>query len=211
MTTTAGVPVPNSALATAATDFVRSAYTELLFHHCARVFLFASLRARARGIDHDPELLYVGTMFHDLGLLAAYRSPDRRFEVDGADVARGFLLDHGVPPAEADLVWQGIALHTTPGIPEHMHPLVHLVTAGVELDVLGFGFDEVDADARAAVVATHPRPDFKRRIVAAFADGVSPKPDTAFGNVKADVLAHCMPGYQRTDFVDVINDSAWPE
>lgn len=211
MTTVAGVAIPAGALAADATVLVRSVSTDLLFHHSCRVFLFASLRSRARGLDHDPELLYVGAMFHDLGLLEAYRSPDRRFEVDGADQARAFLLAHGVSAARAELVWQAIALHTTPGIPEHMDPLVYLVTAGVEVDVLGLAFDEIDPDALREVTEAHPRPDFKRRIIQAFADGVAPKPATAFGNVKADVLAHLVPGYRRPDFVEIIRNSTWPE
>ncbi len=92
-----------------------------------------------------------------------------------------------------------------------MEPEVALVTAGVEYDVLGIGYDDISADDRAAVTALHPRPDFKKRILAAFTEGIAPKPDTAFGNVKADVLEHFVPGYERGDFVETIQNSAWPE
>jgi hypothetical protein len=40
---------------------------------------------------------------------------------------------------------------------------------------------------------------------------IAPKPDTTFGNVKADVLGRFVPGYQRGNFVDVTLDSDWPE
>ena len=108
-------------------------------------------------------------------------------------------------------MWTAIALHTTPGIPEFMEPEIALLTAGVEYDVLGIGYQDISPEHRAEVVAAHPRPDFKRRILQAFTDGIAPKPDTTFGNVKADVLAHYVPGFRRGDFVETILNSDWPE
>ncbi|MER7113319.1 HD domain-containing protein [Saccharomonospora azurea] len=207
----AGVRIPDSALAREATELVREAASPLLFDHSRRVYLWGSLRGREQGLDFDPELLYVGAMFHDLGLTERFRRTDQRFEVDGADEARRFLRSHGIASEDADTVWTAIALHTTPEIPLHMAPEIALVTRGVELDVLGIGYDRVSEEERAAVVAAHPRPDFKNRILAAFTDGIKDRPDTTFGNVKADVLAHFVPGFVRGDFVDVIKNSAWAE
>ncbi|NAS26409.1 HD domain-containing protein [Herbidospora sp. NEAU-GS84] len=209
--TIAGVRIPDSPLARAATELVREAAEPLLFDHSRRVFLWGSLRGRDQGLSFDPELLYVGAMFHDLGLTGRYRSTGQRFEIDGADEARRFLHAHGIIGQEADLVWTAIALHTTPEIPLHMAPEIALVTRGVELDVLGIGYDAVSGEQRAAVVEAHPRPDFKKRILAAFTDGIKDRPETTFGNVKADVLAHFVPGFVRGDFVEVIEGSAWPE
>ncbi|SDO92665.1 HD domain-containing protein [Actinacidiphila guanduensis] len=206
-----GVRIPDSALAREATELVREAAPPLLFHHSRRVFLWGALRGAEQGLAFDPELLYVGAMFHDLGLTARFRRTDQRFEIDGADEARRFLHAHGVTGEPADRVWTGIALHTTPQIPLHMAPEVALVTRGVELDVLGIGYDAVTDGQRAAVVAAHPRPDFKKQILAAFTEGIKDRPDTTFGNVKADVLAHFVPGFRRGDFVEVIEDSPWPE
>ncbi|MFC7584405.1 diguanylate cyclase [Nonomuraea antimicrobica] len=150
-------------------------------------------------------------MFHDLGLTERFRRTDQRFEIDGADEARRLLNAHGITGEPADRVWAGIALHTTPEIPLHMAPEVALVTRGVELDVLGIGYHAVSDEQRAAVVAAHPRFDFKNRILAAFTEGVKDRPETTFGNVKADVLAHYVPGFHRGDFVEVIKNSDWPE
>jgi HD superfamily phosphodiesterase len=169
------------------------------------------LQGQRRGLSPDPELLYVGAMFHDLGLTDKYRTKDQRFEVDGADEARRFLASHGIAEDAATRVWTGIALHTTPGIPELMAPEIALVTAGVETDVLGIGYQDLDAAEIQAVTAAHPRPDFKRQILAAFTNGFRDRPDTTFGTVNADVLAHFVPGFIRTDFVEVIQNSAWPE
>ncbi|GAA2079632.1 HD domain-containing protein [Streptomyces albiaxialis] len=211
MTTVAGVTVPDSALANEATALVRDTAPELIYHHSRRVHFFGALQGRRRRLGFDPELLYIGAMFHDLGLGEEFRSSGRRFEVDSADEARRFLRAHGVPEDAVRRVWTAIALHTTPGIPEHMEPEVALVTAGVEYDVLGIGFDDIGPEERAAVTALHPRPDSKRRILEAFTEGVAPKPETTFGNVKADVLAHFVPGFERGDFVETILNSPWRE
>jgi HD superfamily phosphodiesterase len=207
----ARIDIPDTELAREATELVRKAATPLLFDHSRRVFLFASLKGRYRGIEADPELLYVGAMFHDLGLTEHYRRTDQRFEVDGADLARDFLLDHGRSAAEARAVWLGIALHTTPGIPNHLEPETALVSLGVETDVLGMDLDQITAEEVAAVVAAHPRPDFKNNILQAFYDGMKDRPDTTFGTMNDDVLAHFAPGFTRADFVSIITGSAWTE
>ena len=207
----AGIEIPDSRLATEATELVRAAAPPLLFDHSRRVYLFGMLQGRRRALSPDPELLYVGAMFHDLGLTEKYRRTDQRFEIDGADEARRFLLAHGIPEEAATRVWTGIALHTTPEIPLHMAPEIALVTRGVELDVLGIGYHAITDEQRAAVTAAHPRPDFKRQILEAFTNGIKDRPATTFGNVKADVLEHFVPGFRRGDFVEVIEGSDWPE
>ncbi|MGW5122895.1 HD domain-containing protein [Streptomyces sp. NPDC004069] len=207
----AGVEIPDTTLVREATELVRDVAPPLLYDHSRRVFLWGALRGREQRLAFDPELLYVGAMFHDLGLTKRVRRTDQRFEIDGADEARRFLHAHGVTGEPADRVWTSIALHTTPEIPLHMAPEVALVTRGVELDVLGIGYHAVSDEERAAVVAAHPRPDFKNRILAAFTEGIEDRPDTTFGNIKADVLAHYVPGFRRIDFVEVVKNSDWPE
>ena len=151
--TAAGVAVPGTKLAREATELVREATTDLIYHHSRRVYWWGSLQGSKRGLSFDPELLYIGAMFHDLGLNEQFRGSGRRFEV------------------------------------EH---------------------DISDAD-RAAITALHPRPQFKHRILRAFTDGIAPRPLTTVGNVKADVLERFVPGYQRASFVDIIENSDWPE
>ena len=163
------------------------------------------------GLQPDLELLYVGAMFHDIGLTEPYRTSNLRFEVDGANAAREFLLQHGVDEADARKVWLSIALHTTPAVPEFLDPEIALVTAGVETDVLGIGRDDLSSDQLAAVTAVHPRPDFKRRILQAFTDGFKHRPWSTFGTVNADVLEHYDPSFVRDDFVEIILKNSWPE
>src|ERR1700704_4638590 len=168
--TAAGGTVPDTKLAREATELVRESAPDLVYHHSRRVFWFGSMQGRNRGLSVDPELLYIGAMFHDLGLNEQFRSSGRRFEVDSADEARRFLQGHGVPEDSIRRVWTAIALHTTPGIPEFMGSTLQ-----------------------------------------AFTEGIAPKPETTFGNVKADVLERFVPGYQRANFVDIIENSDWPE
>jgi hypothetical protein len=210
-TTIAGIPIPDSALAREATEFVQDVSTKLLFHHSRRVFLWGSLQGEKHGLDYDPELLYVGAMFHDIGLVEGHRSPDERFEIDGANAARRFLEERGVPEEEVMTVWESIALHTTPEVPRYKQPEVALVTAGVELDVLGIGFDDVPAAVRDEIVAAHPRTGFKAGIVDAFADGMRFKPETAFGTMNVDILEARVPGYVRPNFCDYIANSGFPD
>jgi hypothetical protein len=205
-----GVTVPDSKLARDVTELVRDTATPLLFHHSSRVYYFGALAGKRRGMRFDPELLYAGAMFHDMGLTARHSSANERFEVDGANAARDFLSGHRIRQEEIDIVWTAIALHTTPGIPQHMHPVVALVTAGVEMDVLGLTYDDYGAAEREAVVRAHPRTErFKEDIIQAFYDGIKHKPQTTFGNVKADVLADKEPHFHRTNFCTVIRESAW--
>jgi len=206
-----GVPVPDTKLARAATELIRDRTSDLVYHHSRRVFFWGSLQGRNRDLSFDPELLYIGAMFHDLGLNPEFRASSQRFEVSSADEARRFLHEHGVPEDTVRRVWTAIALHTTPGIPAFMEPEVALVTAGVEYDVLGIGYHDISEADRAAVTALHPRPDFKRQILQAFTDGMAARPDTTFGTVNADVLDRFVPGFKRGNFVDIIENSDWPQ
>jgi hypothetical protein len=205
-----GIRVPDSKLAREITELVGDTETPLLFHHSSRVFYWGALTGARRGLTFDAELLYAGAMFHDMGLTHRHSSREERFEVDGANAARDFLRGHGISQPDIDTVWTAIALHTTPGIPRHMHPVIALVTAGVEMDVLGIAYSEFSDAEREAVVQAHPRSGrFKEDIIQAFYDGIRHKPDTTFGNVKADVLADKDPHFARADFCSMIRGSAW--
>lgn len=205
-----GIRIPDSKLARETTEFIRDTESDLLFHHSSRVYYWGVLAGLRRELKVDHELLYVGCMFHDIGLTHEHCSCDKRFEVDGANAARAFLEGHGVAPADINKVWTAIALHTTPGIPEFMAPEIALLTAGVEMDVLGIGYEEFNDESREAVVQQHPRLDnFKENIISAFYDGIKGKTQTTFGNVKADVIADKDPTFVPGNFCSVIRQSRW--
>ena len=119
-----GISIPDSKLAREITELVRDTESPLLFHHSSRVYYWGAMAGHRRSLKFDAELLYAGAMFHDMGLTTAYSSEDERFEVDGANAAGDFLRSHGIAQPDVDVVWTAIALHTTPGIPQHMHPVV---------------------------------------------------------------------------------------
>jgi hypothetical protein len=205
-----GISIPDSKLANEITEFIRDTESSLLFNHSSRVYYFGALAGQRRGFKFDAELLYTGAMFHDIGLVPAFSSGADRFEVDGANAARDFLRRHNISERDIERVWTAIALHTTPGIPQYMHPVVALVTAGVEMDVLGINYDSFSDSDRTAVVQAFPRTaQFKEDILQAFYDGIKHKPETTFGNVKADVLADKDPGFHRGNFCSVIRSSSW--
>jgi hypothetical protein len=206
-TTIAGIPIPDSAIAREATELVQDVAPPVLFHHSRRVFGWGSLQGEKLGLAYDPELLYVGAMFHDIGLVEGHRSEHERFEIDGANAARAFLERHGLPEERVMTVWEAIALHTTPEIPRYKQPEVRLVTLGVEYDVLGLHFDELSAHQRQSVLAAHPRTGFKTEIVEAFSAGMRNKPETAFGTMNTDILEATVPGYVRPNFCEYIKNS----
>lgn len=209
--TIAGINIPDSSIAAQATELLLTHGTEFIYNHSLRVFLFAALNGVRRSMKFDPELLYVSSVFHDLGLTKHYSSPDLRFEVDGANAARDFLKSHGLPKESLQLVWDTIALHTTIGIAEHKEPEVALMYSGVGLDVMGEGYENLSAANREEIVKAFPRNDFKKHIIPTFFSGFEHKTETTFGNIKADVCAHMIPNFQRKNFCDCILHSPWSE
>jgi len=210
-TTIAGIPLPDSALARDATQLVGDIATPLLFGHSRRVFLWGALRGQALGLGYDPELLYVGAMFHDVGLLEGHRSAHERFEIDGANEARRFLESRGIPEEQVLMVWLAIALHTTPEVPAYLQPEVALVQFGAAYDVVGREYDAVPSEQRDAVLAAHPRTGFKDGMVDAFYDGMKDKPETTYGTMNADIIEFKDPSYVRPNMCALIRGSAFAE
>ncbi|WP_081239797.1 HD domain-containing protein [Streptomyces viridosporus] len=206
----AGVEIPETAAAAAATSFLREKNSPLIFHHSRRVFLFGSLHAQELSLQHDPELLYISAMFHDTGLLTPYSATEQRFELDGADHARRFLLGRGFPESAADTVWTAIALHTTPEIPGRMSPETAATSYGVLTDAVGWGLDRLNGGLVDEIAAAHPRGEFKKEFLQAFVEGLKNRPDTTYGTVNADVLEHFVPGFRSKTMVERVIEAPWP-
>ncbi|MGW1208166.1 HD domain-containing protein [Streptomyces sp. NPDC002499] len=208
--TIAGVEIPRTAAVAEATETLRGMTGPLLFDHSRRVFLFGSLHARRLGLAPDPELLYVAAMFHDAGLVTPFSGAEQRFEVDGADHARAFLLGRGFSKGAADVVWEAVALHTTPGIPGRLGPETAATNQGVLTDAVGWGLDGLDGDAVDEILAAHPRGEFKKEFLQQFVEGLKDRPNTTYGTINADVLERFVPGFRRASMVDRITDAPWP-
>jgi hypothetical protein len=209
--TIAGITIPDSTIANHATELLLEHGTEFIYNHSLRVFIFSSLNGERKQLKYDPELLYVSSIFHDLGLTSHYSSPDKRFEVDGANAAREFLTSYGLPKDQLQLVWDTIALHTTIGIAEYKEPEVALMYSGVGLDVMGEGYENLTEANREEIITAFPRNDFKKKIIPTFFGGFEHKTETTFGNIKADVCAYMIPNFHRKNFCDCILHSPWKE
>lgn len=207
----AGINIPDSTIANHATELLLEHGTEFIYNHSLRVFIFSSLNGERQQLKYDPELLYVSSIFHDLGLTPHYSSPDKRFEVDGANAAREFLKSYGLPKDQLQLVWDTIALHTTIGVAEHKEPEVALMYSGVGLDVMGEGYENLSDVHREEIITVFPRNDFKKTIIPTFFGGFEHKTETTFGNIKADVCAYMIPNFHRKNFCDCILHSPWKE
>ncbi|QET05413.1 HD domain-containing protein [Cupriavidus pauculus] len=204
------IDIPDSALVKAANQLIRDTESEMLFAHSVRVYLWGAMIGSRRALSFDSEMLYIAAMFHDVGLTARYRDSQLRFEVDGAHAARDFLRSHGIPEADVERVWLAIALHTTPGIPEHLHPEIALLQAGAGMDVAGRGYEDFTEAQRNAVVSAYPRGEgFGTRMIDTFYAGMAHRPASTFGTFNDDFLAHKDPSFRRVDLCRVILSSRW--
>lgn len=205
-----GIRIPDSKLARDVTQFIRDTESDLLFHHSARVYLWGAFAGKRRGLSFDPELFYTAAMFHDVGLTAHYRESHLRFEVDGANAASGFLRSRGIMEADIEKVWLAIALHTTPGISAHLHPIAALTAEGVMMDIVGLGYGDFTDAQRSAVAANHPHPpQFAEEFLQALYDGLAHRPETTQATGLADVLADKDPHFHRWDFCSLMRSSPW--
>jgi hypothetical protein len=131
-----------------------------------------------------------------------------RWIVNTVPVIMNALRSHGISEADVYTVWTAIALHTTPNF--RPHASVALVTAGVEMDVLGIPYSDYADTERNAIVKAHPRNEhFKEDIIQAFYDGMKDWPDSTFGTVNDDVLADKDPSFKWINFCSVIRELAW--
>ena len=205
-----GISIPDSKLARGAAQLVRESEGELLFRHSVRVYYWAALAGKRKGLAFDPELLYVAAMFHDFGLTAAYGDSHLRYEVDGANAAREFLRRSAISEADSQKVWIAIALHTTNGVSAHLFPMAALIAEGANMDLVGAGYDDFTAAQRNAVEAAYPHPpQFAEDFMQALYDSLKHRPETTQGTGLADVMAYKDPKFARRDFSSLMRNSHW--
>ncbi len=153
-----------------------------------RSWLFAVSIARQKEVEHDAEVLAVATLLHDLGLAKAFAGP-LRFEVESANAARRFADGEGVDGRRAQLIWDGVALNSTPSLGLYKEAEVALCTTGIGLDWGGWGYDSLPHDLIAEVVDAYPRLDMKKRFAHSVCWIVETRPATTYDNSQPPISA----------------------
>jgi hypothetical protein len=206
----AGIAVPDTLLVSQAITYAREHVEPFLFNHVMRSWLFAAALAEVNKTPHDAEVLAVATALHDLGLAKDFQGP-LRFEVEGANAARKFVLDRGLDDDRAQLIWDGVALNSTPSLALHKQPEVALCTAGTVIDWAGQGAERLTKDQVAAIVDAFPRLEMKQKFTSAVCGIVKARPETTYDNFARDFGERFVPGYKAPSTVDYLLKSPFSE
>jgi hypothetical protein len=206
----AGVDVPDTRLITAVTEYAQRLSDPYLFNHAMRSWLFAEAIGRIKRIDYDHEVVAIGTILHDIGLTAAVSGPNR-FEVNGADAALSFIKGQGLSDRRAQLIWDLIALNSTPSLALHKEPEVAIGTLGIGLDWGGFGVDTLPKGDVERILGAFPRLSMKQRFAETCCRLVTAKPQTSHDNFLRDFGERFVPGYKAASTVDVLMNAPFDE
>jgi len=206
----AGVTVPESPLVDRAIQYARQKCEPYLFNHVMRSWLFAVRFGQGRAVAHDAEVVAVGTLLHDITLNESFTGP-RRFEVEAVDLVMSFASEAGVDNRRARLIWDCVALNSTPSIALHKEPEVALCTAGIALDAVGLQYDQIPVNEIEAIVAEFPRLGLKDRFVRCFTHFAAVCPETTYDNFVRDFGERFVPGYRAPSSVDWVLNAPFKE
>lgn len=204
-----GITVSDTSLITRALEYVRTHSDPYLFNHAVRSWLFAVRLGELEGVAYDAEVVAVGTLLHDLGLTPGFTGP-RRFEIEGADAARTFAREHGLAEDRARLIWDSVALNSTPSIGLYKESEVALCTAGIGVE-FGFQYDRIPPNEMTTILAAFPRLHMKRRFADSVCRIVKTRPETTYDNFAGDFGERFVPGYARPSTVDFLVNSPFEE
>jgi hypothetical protein len=193
---------PDTRLCREATELVREAGPGYLYNHALRSWLFGAVLAERHRVAHDAEVLYLGAIMHDIGLVRCLHDPIR-FEVGGANHARAELTERGLDAGRADVVWDVIALHTSVGIAEHKGPEVALAHMGVSVDVTGRWVQDIPERELAAILELAPRAGFDERFLELIAEHIRANPHVAVFNFMESIGRRRCEGFAAPEFEDV--------
>jgi hypothetical protein len=202
--------IPDSEICKKATQLVKEVSPTSLCNHCIRTFLFGDLLGIRDGLKCDRELLYLGAIMHDLGLTERFDS-EQRFEVNGADAAQAFVLEHGLSDEKAEIVWDAIALHTSIGIAVRKQPEIALVHLGASADLIGMRISDITPETVEQIVDAYPRLGFNQQITQLMVSQVKRKPQTAIFTWLTEVGRCCIHGFAPPSWNDMLNSSPFAE
>jgi hypothetical protein len=206
----AGILVPDTALISGTIEYAREQCEPYLFNHVMRSWLFSVAIAQLKDAPHDPEVLAVATLLHDIGLEKAFEGP-LRFEVEGANAARAFARTQGMDERQAQLIWDGVALNSTPSIGLYKEAEVALCTTGIGLDWGGWGYELLTQDQIGAILDAFPRLQMKQRFTHAVCRVVESRRSTTYDNFARDFGERFVPGYTRPSAVDLLMNAPFDE
>jgi hypothetical protein len=204
------ITVIDTPLVTRAMDYAQTHSEPYLFNHAVRSWLFSVRLGQLQGIAHDAEVVAVGSLLHDLGLANNFAGP-RRFEIEGADAARAFAREQGLDDRRVQLIWDTVALNSTPSISMHKEAEVALCTAGIVLDFGGPQYDQIPPDEMNSILAAFPRLDMKRCFTDSVCRLVEAKPETTYDNFARDFGERFVPGYTRPSTVEFLLNAPFRE
>jgi hypothetical protein len=191
-------------------EYARGLSEPYLFNHAMRSWLFAEAIGRIKGMEYDREVVAIGTILHDIGLTASVSGPNR-FEVNGADAAVSFIKGHDFSDRRVQLIWDLVALNSTPSIALHKEPEVALGTMGIGLDYGGFGVQALAADDLERILTAFPRMKMKQRFAETCCRLVTAKPETSYDNFLRDFGDRFVPGYKAVSTVDLLMNAPFDE
>ena len=206
----AGVSVPDNPLIRAAIEYAQRLSEPYLFNHAMRSWLFAETIGRIKGIDYDHEVVAIGTILHDIGLTASLSGPNR-FEVNGADAALAFIKGEGFSDRRAQLIWDLVALNSTPSLALHKEPEVAVGTIGIGLDYAGFGVEALPTGDVERLLSAFPRLRMKQSFAETCCQLVKARPETSHDNFLRDFGERFVPGYKAVSTVDLLMNAPFDE
>ena len=206
----AGVSVADNPLITSVIEYAQRISEPYLFNHAMRSWLFAETIGRIKGIDYDHEVVAIGTILHDIGLTVSVSGPNR-FEVNGADAALQFIKAERLSDRRAQLIWDLIALNSTPSLALHKEPEVAVGTMGIGLDYGGFGIESLPSDDVERILGAFPRLKMKQRFAETCCRLVSARPETSYDNFLRDFGERFVPGYKAVSTVDLLMNAPFEE
>ena len=177
---------PDTSVCIAALELARNHSPPFLFNHVMRTYALGQTAGALQGTPYDEEMLFLGSVLHDLGLVETFIGEDR-FEIDGADAASEFLSKQGYSDRKIAVIWDAIALHTTPGVPQRKQPEIALVQLGAGIDVGAIPCSLVTPESVEIILAEYPRLGFKKAFLEALGAVVRRKPMTGVINLMGDV------------------------
>src|SRR5262245_9894872 len=204
-----GITVIDTLVITRAMDYARIHSEPYLFNHAVRSWLFAVRLGQLQGTRHDAEVVALGCLLHDLGLTHSFTGP-KRFEIEGADAARAFAREQGVDDRRVQLIWDSVALNSTPSIGLHKEAEVALCTAGIGVE-FGFQYDRIPPDEMQGILTAFPRLQMKRCFADSVCRIVKAKPETTYDNFAGDFGERFVADYQRPSTVDFLLNAPFEE